>query len=282
LEFLPPVKVVFDCYNIGEPARINKPINPVAPDEPEPPVQPGAFVPDDDDAADAEELHELAVEAYEQQKEQYDAGTSPACIKYEKDVLAYGFAMMTNKEDWKKYHAYKKLIKVVSVWRYGNYTPSLSCAGGTNLFGPDVRHKHFPDSFIEVGKKGSKKNRMENRMENRMCITEVTEAYGLLQYENCRSRWEAIFKHQAEHRGTVPAYNKKNPETHAFKAKWSDDNQGSGSGWDPAAYTAFDAWLVRIVSWRKEEVRAGYKRWAFVQAACKELHEEDGDNEEDA
>ena len=115
-----------------------------------------------------------------------------------------------------------------------------------------------------------------------MCITEATEAYGLLQYENCRSRWEAIFKHQAEHPGTVPpTYNKKITKTHAFKAKWSDDVQGSCSGWGNEAYEAFDEWLGKIHLWRGDEQKTGYKRWAAAQAACKLLHEkDDGDEDE--
>ena len=213
-----------------DPARVNKPIDPVVPDEQEPPVQPGAFVPtEDDDEKETEKaraLHGIAEEAYTQQKEQYDDGSSPAWIQHEKDVTECGYAMIQNKKDWGKYHAFKKRLQrerrvneILAVWRYGKYTPSLCSAGGPNLFGQDVREKHFPDSIIEVGKNGWKKKRM--------CITEVTEAYGMLQYENCRSRWEAIFKHQARHRGTVPVYNKKIPATHAFKAKWSDDGQGS-------------------------------------------------------
>ena len=128
-----------------------------------------------------------------------------------------------------------------------------------------------PLSIIEVGKKGCR--------ERRMCITEATEAYGLRQYENCRSSSEAILKHQAEHPETVPpTYNKKIPKTHAFKAKWSDDVQGNCSGWGTEAYEAFDEWLGKIHLWRTEEVMTEYKRWAVAQAACKEPHEEDGDD----
>jgi hypothetical protein len=285
LKYLPPVEVIYDCYDILQPLRVIKPINPVSPLLPEPTVRPVAFVASEDDCEEeiesARALHDLAVEAYEQQQEQYDNKSSPAWEKYDAAVREFGYEMMVNRADWGKYHAFKRqkqeerrVNEIVCVWRYGTYTPSLCSAGGPNLFGHDVRKNHFPDSYIEVGEEGSKKKRM--------CITDVTEAYGMLQYENCRKRWEAIFKHQAKHSGPVPAHNKKNPGTHAFKAKWSDDGQGSGSGWGPEAYEAFDVWLDKINFWRKEEVRTNHKRWAFAQAAWeKDLNKEDDECEKD-
>lgn len=64
----------------------------------------------------------------------------------------------------------------------------------------------------------------------RVCITPATEAYGLIQYENCRSRWEACFKHQADHPGTQALkYTKNDPATQHLKAKWSGEVQRKGS-----------------------------------------------------
>jgi hypothetical protein len=268
------------------PDRVKKPssVNPFIPDKPAPPVEPWGFDGDDDDEI-AKDTHELAVEAYPEQKLMYDKKTSHDWRQYEITVTAFGHAVIAHEEDWEAYNTYKKLHEerrvkeIVTVWRYDTYTPTLCSAGGPDLFGPAIREEHYPDSIIEAGKMGDKKKRM--------CITKETDAYGLLQYENCRSRWEAIFEHEAQFPGVpVPHYNVNQPTTHAFRAKWSDDGQGSGSGWGTEAYIALDDWERAIEFWREEEKRTGYKRWGATQASCKKLHaaedgEEDGDNEED-
>ena len=274
---MPDVDFVNQAYDIpDEPDRVEKPgVAPVRPLKPEPPVHPGTFVVDEDDDEDNENekgLHDLAVEAHPQLMVMYDTKTSHEWVQYKTDVTAFGHAVIANLEEWEDYNAYKRLHElrrvkeIVSVWRYDDYTPTLVTAVNPNLFGPDVREKHYPDSVIEVGKKGCKKNRM--------CITEESEAFGLLQYENCRDRWQAIFEYEAEHPNTqAPTYNPTKPETNPFKAKWSDDCQGSGSGWNPDAFEALADWEAAVKEWRKVEVVTGYKRWGVAQAKCKKRHE---------
>jgi hypothetical protein len=279
LGYLPEVEVIHEAYDFPDvPERVKKPGSdaPLIPAKPEPPVEPGAFVSsDDDDPAEVENernLHDLAAEAYPQAKELYDNKTSHEWRQYETSMATLGHAVVENEDNWKAYNAYKNLQEerrvkmIVSPWRYGTYTPTL-CSAGDNLFRKDIRENHFPDSIIEVGKRGFTKPLM--------CITEETEAYGLLQYENCRDRWEATFNHLDQFPDApVPQYNHNDPSTNAFKAKWSDDGQGSGSGWGTKAFAILDDWLEAIQHWRKAEKASKYKRWAAARAACKELEDE--------
>ncbi len=59
---------------------------------------------------------------------------------------------------------------IVSPWRYGTYTPSLCSAGGY-LFGKSNRKKHFPDSIIEVGKKGGQDLRVPPKKDSKLLLT---------------------------------------------------------------------------------------------------------------
>ena len=170
-----------------------------------------------------------------------------------------GHKLIANNEKAREYDAYKnhqeerRVNAIVSPWRYGTYTPSLSSAG-CDLFGKANRAELFPNAIVSFSKKGEEEKIL-------MCIPEETEAYGLLQYENCRDRWQAIFEHEAKLPGVpVPKYNPMKPETDGFKAKWSDDGQGSQSGWHEAAYKALGEWEDAIQTWREEEVKKyGYK-----------------------
>ena len=93
LKYLPPVEVIYDCYDILEPVRVIKPFNPEAPLLPEPTVQPEAFVASEDDdeeeVENARGFHDLAVEACEQQQEKCDNKSSPAWEKYDTEVKEY-------------------------------------------------------------------------------------------------------------------------------------------------------------------------------------------------
>ena len=157
---------------------------------------------------------------------------------------------------------------IIANWLYNSYTPSL-CMKGDQNFGEDIHFDNFPDSMVKTGKKGEK-----------MCITPSTEAYGLLQYENCQARWEASLHHQAAHPGaTALKYVKSDSATHHLKAKWSDDGQGKGSGWNPEAYKVYEQRIEEVVEWREEEKKTGYKRWTVAQALGKSMEDDDETSE---
>ena len=94
-------------------------------------------------------------------------------------------------------------------------------------------------------------------------LTTATEAFSLLQYENSRARWIAIFEWKAkpENKGKkVPNYNSKKPETAKFKGKWSDYAHGQGSGWDPKALKVFNKRRKDIIEFRREDKEHDYAR----------------------
>jgi hypothetical protein len=102
LGYLPEVAVIDEAYDIpAVPHRVKKPEGetPSIPPKPVPPVEPGEFVPsgeeyDDDEYAEEiqkeREIHEIAVEAYSQQKDLHDAKTSHEWFQYEKKVTCSG------------------------------------------------------------------------------------------------------------------------------------------------------------------------------------------------
>ena len=104
----------------------------------------------------------------------------------------------------------------------------------------------------------------------------------MLQHENCRGRWENTFKYQAENPGQkVPVYSSKNPETNDFKAKWSDDNQGRGSGWHQDAFIVLAQRCKDVKAWREEEKRTAYQRWGAARTLCIHLNKGEKKPEED-
>ena len=296
---MPTADQIYECYDIlEEPAKVKKPVDPtpMEPSKPAPPaapVEPGDFDPSeyyDDKVQSAREYHLLVEQAYSQQKEMHDKKisydwlthaneTSPEWVQYFADAQDMRQKLIANNEKARAYDAYKnhqeerRVNAIVAPWRYGTYTPALSSAG-CDLFGKAKRAKHFPDAIVSFSKNGEEEKFL-------MCIPEETEAFGLLQYENCRDRWQAIFEYEAKHKTKAPTYNPTKPGTNAFKAKWSDDCQGSGSGWNPDAFVALGEWEGKIKTWREDEVKKyKYKRWSAAQAASKEI--EDGGEDEDS
>ena len=281
LDYLPAVAKLRNAYDNIPPCPDPVPEPPA--DDPEPPEQPEPepplkledFFPSEEGLGLTEnwkekEHHDLAVEAYDQQLERYGTEMS----QYDDKMKAFGYAVKRHWEHWREFNKYeadhREYIekRVIANWRYGSYTPSL-CMGGDQFFGPAIRYEKLPDSMVMTGK-----NEMEKE---RVCITPSTEAYGLLQYENCRSRWEAIFKHQENHPG-APAlkYVKNDPATQHLKAKWSDEVQGKGSGWDREAFQLYHQRMREVIAWRKEEKDAGYKRLTVARILAVETAGGDG------
>ena len=209
-----------------EPVMVPEPTPPEQPssEEPEKPVLPDQPVREEGmseyDWQKLDDEFQLAEVSMEQQTDIYERDMKA----HQKILVKHGRAMAQYTHNRAKREEYLRLKKeygtkkIVCGWLYDNFFVAC-CVGGEKHFGLLVRPYNYPDAKVMV--KG----------EERVCITRASQAFGLVMYQNCRLRWESIFKFKkipANKKVSVPAYNKDKPDTFMYKAKWSV-GQGKGS-----------------------------------------------------
>ena len=133
------------------------------------------------------------------------------------------------------------------MWYLNSYVPNVC---GIDWCGPQIRPYHLMTDKTEVDG------------EQKVFVTTTSEACGLLQFENNREKWIQNFKYKKQHgsKATPPTHNKKKKETLPYKSKWSDTNQGQGSGWDTAAYGVFKDRIQHVKNFRKQDEKNGYAK----------------------
>lgn len=116
-----------------------------------------------------------------------------------------------------------------------------ACAGNT-YFGKKVRRTQNISTAV-------------NQMDGKLCVPPSTEAMAFLMYENCRQKWieHHLYREVEGNTGDIPKYSKKHPETHRFKALYSDSNSGQSpyGGWDSAGIKRFNELKKAIGDLRK-------------------------------
>jgi hypothetical protein len=130
--------------------------------------------------------------------------------------------------------AYTRQVKILT-WYVDQFVPM---AVGVDWWGPELRpYKLMTDTTELEGKQ-------------KVLVTVTSEAFGLLQYENSRSRWINVFKWKRKNGNKkgkkVPQYNRKKPDTFVYMAKWSDYKAGQCSGWNPVAFQVFEERKAQI------------------------------------
>ena len=146
--------------------------------------------------------------------------------------------------------------KQILEWWLCSYVPN---AVGTDWWGDKIRPYYLmTDKFDVEGKQ-------------KVIVTVTSIAYALVNYENNVDKWTNIFKCKDKHgvKAKAPTYNKNVPETHQFKAKWSDANQGQGCGWDPAVFKVLNKCTEEEKAFRKQEEEDGYPLMRMGQAIIK-------------
>ena len=142
----------------------------------------------------------------------------------------------------------------------------LPMVNGVQWWGPMIRPYKLMTDLTDV------------RGEQKVIVTITSEAFGLLIYENCHEKWIEIFKWhneqpKARRKKAPPQYNSKKPETHKFKAKWSDHNVGQSTGWSSEAYTKLQQQIERIQAFRKQEAEENENNMLkYGQELIRELH----------
>lgn len=165
---------------------------------------------------------------------------------------------------------------------------------GVDVWGPDVRPFKFMTDTVKI------------RGKDRMLVTSTSEAMSLLQFENSRDAWIATYKFKeglihkecdSESSGSgsggsgsgqnpprkkkapaysktkikPPAYNRRKPETHPYKGKWSSYKSGQQSAWHPDAYTRLEALRDHVQEFRQKEKDKGYPKYTAAKAMIREV-----------
>ena len=163
-------------------------------------------------------------------------------------------------QDDAKCKAYLRKLDVL-LWFVDCYLPMTV---GTDNWGLNVRPYHLPTDSIQ-----------DENGKSRVHVPTAGQAFALVQFENSRQRWIEIFKWRDANPGkkNPPQYSKKKPDTHHFKALWSDYSHGQGSGWDPLAYASYNARVREIKAFREEEAAKGSPRMKFAKQLIRDFHE---------
>lgn len=113
-----------------------------------------------------------------------------------------------------------------------------------------------------------------------------TEAFALISYENCRSRWTNLYQWHlipANNKESLPRYKAKETWTHQFKGKYSDSARGvcRFGGWSNAGKSRFYDLAKQINTLREEKPDMLKKIDSIVSdKAFKELQEGKKDGED--
>ena len=139
-------------------------------------------------------------------------------------------------------------------------------------------HEHFGPTIRQYQMAVAKKTLADNTQDPHPNVTIPSEAFGLTMHENCREKWEAIFKWRDTNgwgKGTkLPKYEKDDPTHHALHTnKWSDSKKGKGSGWDPTAGKVFNQHCKTIQSLRKADRKEGWKKYNTALQLVRAYHQ---------
>ena len=148
-------------------------------------------------------------------------------------------------------------------WYLENWLPNI------------VDYDNYPDT-VRYQWRITSKRPIEGKQRVRVTITR--EAFGLIVFENLRTRWINNFIFDDENKGKLingkkpkcPKYNKNKPETHKYKSEWSDFKEGQNSKWNPVATSEFNLRKDTITKWRANDEANGYKAQDFAMKLIKE------------
>ena len=161
----------------------------------------------------------------------------------------------------KEYHEkYEQKMKL-TLWYFDDY---MTMIAGTQYWGNDVKTRFLPTDMMDL------------EGEQKVIVTITSEAFGILLYENCRDKWIQIFKWKDQNPKSnkkskpPPQYNKNKPETHPYKAKWSDNCSGQSMGWPPDAFKAYNDYIKCVKRVRELDLEAGGQIMLRARAMIRE------------
>ena len=136
---------------------------------------------------------------------------------------------------------YKEKVEIL-LWYFDSYMPA---AAGRASYGPDIRwYKRATSAIVVAGKRQTQ-------------VPHNAEAFGLLVFENCISKWQHICPMKvADPSWSVPTRKKNDPQVMKYYiTKWSDGKTGQvqGGGWKDEAYDRYTFYQQHVVDLRKKD-----------------------------
>ena len=132
-----------------------------------------------------------------------------------------------------------KVNKAAFLWYFDRFLP---IAAGKHYWGEEIRYYHLPTDMGNI------------RGKQKVLVTVTSEAFGLLNLENCQEKWVKMYEYKREHGqdANIPV---KGDAAKPFKGKWTDGKCGrvSFGGWHEDAFKAFDHFRDKIKEFRNKD-----------------------------
>ena len=148
------------------------------------------------------------------------------------------------------------LQKEILIWYFDRFLP---IAAGKDYWGDDIKYYKLPTDKAEIAG------------EQKTLVTVTSEAFGLLNLENCQEKWVKMYEYKEEHGqdATIPV---KGEAAKPFKGKWTDSKCGRimYGGWAEEAFDSFEGFKKALNDFRKHEADNGYKFLNYVKKLLRE------------
>lgn len=146
--------------------------------------------------------------------------------------------------------------KALVIWYYDRFLPVVA---GHKYFGDKMKLQHIPGDLVDIFDK------------KRVLIPITTEAFGILNVDNCYDRWVNTCEWKKDDpKRKIP---KKGADAAQFAAKYTDSKVGQVKfgGWSPDAYTKFQELIDTIQEARKKDEADGWKRQKYARELVRKV-----------
>ena len=201
------------------------------------------------------------------------AGEQPMVDDYP-DKHKYDAAMNSWKNDCDQFKVdqaeYDRKVEILT-WFLDKFMPLVV---GLEYWNQDLRKKHLlTDKVFLPGDKSK---------EEKTLVTSSSEAFAVLTFRNCRSKWLNVHAWKKQHGESVepPAYDAENPDTHKYYAIWSSSRakSGEGGGWNDEGLVYYQAKKNDIKDWRAADEANGKTMVKFAHDLILEANKDSAIN----
>ena len=151
-----------------------------------------------------------------------------------------------------------KRKKAVLTWYANSWLP---CASGNEYYNDKINTTVMYTDETMIGN------------EAKVRVTISSEAFGLLQLENCSDKWPAMFEYKALHGDNKDsAIPRKGEEAEPFKAKYSDSKKGQikYGGWSAEGLKRYNSMITSIVCFRARDRGRHNQMAIYMRKLCQE------------
>ena len=146
--------------------------------------------------------------------------------------------------------------KEILTWYANTWLP---CASGSEYYNDKISSTCTYRDDVMVG------------TEAKVRVTISSEAFGLLQLDNCSVKWPAMFAFKELH-GEKKEIPRKDKAAEPFKAKYSDSKKGQVKygGWSAAGLLKYNSIVNDLVCYRKKDRTKDDQMANYMRELCKE------------